>query len=158
MWLWLMKIPTQYGLILPIGQSKAMCQCKCLFLELMYGGQNWNQNKWRHQVVKFVTNASGATWWCKKYQLLAKQCAILRPNLQPVQEASDATFKLISVRKIQSMPWVRYASGNCFFVNWSTWENVGEKTGFDARDDNSSGWRCLDHCDLDHLEINVKIL
>ena len=33
----------------------------------------FNLCKWRHLVVKFVTNASGAIWW---------------PNLQPIQEVS----------------------------------------------------------------------
>ena len=42
--LWLMKIPTQYLLIMPIGQSKAMWQCKLCNL-----------------VANFANNANGAT-------------------------------------------------------------------------------------------------
>ena len=34
------------------------------------GGQNWNQCKWRYLVAKSVTNAGGATWWCKKQQYI----------------------------------------------------------------------------------------
>ena len=30
---------------------------------LAIGGQIYNQRKWRHLVVKFITNTSGATWW-----------------------------------------------------------------------------------------------
>ena len=59
--------------------------------------KNWNQCKWRHLVAKFITNASDANCW---------------PNFQPMQVAppgakigtntSEATFKLISVRKNDS--------------------------------------------------------
>ena len=45
MLLWLMKIPTQYKLIMSIWQSKEKWQCK-----------------WCHLVVKSVTNACDATW------------------------------------------------------------------------------------------------
>ena len=55
-WLWLMKIPTQYLLIMPRGQFKAMRQCKC-------GGQICNLCKWRHLMAKFATIADGAIWW-----------------------------------------------------------------------------------------------
>ena len=59
--------------------------------------KNWNQCKWRYLVAKFITNASDANCW---------------PNFQPMQVAppgakigtntSEATFKLISVRKNDS--------------------------------------------------------
>ena len=42
MWLWLMKIPTQYQLIIPTGQSKTMWQCQ-----------------WQIQVTNLKTSASG---------------------------------------------------------------------------------------------------
>ena len=43
------------------------------------------QCKWRHLVAKFVTNASGATWWCQNHRLLATftsnaSSAIWRPQ------------------------------------------------------------------------------
>ena len=60
-----------------------------------------NQCKKRHLVAKIGTNTG-----YKLHHLLAK----LGTN------TSDATFKLISVRKmiqvIEAMPWVRCASGN----------------------------------------------
>ena len=45
-WLWLMKIPTQYLLIMPIRQSKAMWQCQL-----------------RNMVANFANNENGATRW-----------------------------------------------------------------------------------------------
>ena len=51
-----MKIPTQYLLIMPMGQSKAMQVTQP-------GGQLCKQCKWCHLVAKFATNASGAIWW-----------------------------------------------------------------------------------------------
>ena len=41
----------------------------------------FNLCKWRHLMVKFVTNASGAIWW---------------PNLQPIQvhSSTEINFKL----------------------------------------------------------------
>ena len=64
------------------------------------GGQICNLCKWRHLVAKFVTNASGATWW---------------PNFEPMQVA----FFLLAEEIIQveeAIPWVRCASGNVLSV------------------------------------------
>ena len=66
------------------------------------GGQTCNQCKLRHLVAEFVTNASRATWWFKKNQLLATftshvSSAIWMPNLQPMQVAWWPKWKLIQV-------------------------------------------------------------
>ena len=102
------------------------------------GGQLWKQCKWRHLVAKFVTNARSTNCWphlqvapsggqiynqCKYRHLGTKIVTIyklhhllvkLRSNTTCI--TSDATFKLISVRKmipvIESIPWVCFASGN----------------------------------------------
>ena len=58
-WFWLKKIKSQCQLLMSIGQSKAMRQCK-----------------WRHRMTKLVTNASTNV-----------SGAICRPNLQPIQVA-----------------------------------------------------------------------
>ena len=47
MWLWLIKITTQYQVMM------SMWQCK-----------------WRHRMTKLVTNASSATWWPKLEPML----------------------------------------------------------------------------------------
>ena len=61
------------------------------------GGKNWNQCKWRHLVAKFKTNASGANSWP---DLQAKQVAPSRCQIyNQCTNTSEATFKLISVRK-----------------------------------------------------------
>ena len=54
------------------------------------------QCKWRHLVATFVTNASNTTCW---------------PKLEPMQ----VTIKLISVRKMIQVTWIRCASGNVSF-------------------------------------------
>ena len=51
---------------------------------------------WRHLVAKFVTDASGATWW---------------PNLEPMQVAFFLLAEEITQFK-EAIPWVRCASGN----------------------------------------------
>ena len=53
MLLWLVKISTQYQLIMPIGHSKAMWQCKWHNLVSNFGTK---QCKWRHLMTKFGTN------------------------------------------------------------------------------------------------------
>ena len=53
MLLWLVKISTQYQLIMPIGHSKAMWQCKWHNLVANFGTK---QCKWRHLMTKFGTN------------------------------------------------------------------------------------------------------
>ena len=49
-------------------------------------------------MAKFVTDASGATWW---------------PNLEPIQVAIFLLTKEITLVK-EAIPWVRCASGNVF--------------------------------------------
>ena len=88
MQLWLMKIHTQYWQIMPIGQSKAMWQCEWHNLTVNFGTKQWKGRQVTQPcgqflepmqvtlsdgqilsqvafqlVVKFGTNASGATWW-----------------------------------------------------------------------------------------------
>ena len=66
-----MKIATQYQLIMPIGQFKAMWKYSDATwwpnLQIMQvthsGGKICNLCKWRHLVAKFATNASGTIWW-----------------------------------------------------------------------------------------------
>ena len=70
MWLWLMKIQTQYLLITPIGHCKAIWQCEWYNLVMNFGTK---QCKWCHLMTKCWMNASGATWW---------------PNFQLMQVAS----------------------------------------------------------------------
>ena len=53
MLLWLVKIPSQYQLIMPVGHSKAMWQCKWHNLVANFGTR---QCKWRHLMTKFGTN------------------------------------------------------------------------------------------------------
>ena len=55
------------------------------------GGQICNLCKWRHLVAKFVTDASGATWW---------------PNLEPMQVAFFLLAGEITQVK-ETIPWVR---------------------------------------------------
>ena len=71
------------------------------------GGKNWNQCKWRHLVAKFKTNASGANSWpdlqakqvapsrCQIYNHCKSRHLVAKIGTNP----SEATFKLISVRK-----------------------------------------------------------
>ena len=61
MWLWLLKIPNQYWLIMLREKFKAMRQCKwCRLLQVVpSGGQFCNWCKRHHLVAKFLTNASG---------------------------------------------------------------------------------------------------
>ena len=49
-------------------------------------------------MAKFVTDASGATWW---------------PNLEPMQVAFFLLAEEITQVK-EAIPWVRCASGNVF--------------------------------------------
>ena len=61
-------------------------------------GQIWNQCWWRHLVVKFWTNTSGTTYnW---------------PNLEPMKVEFFLAGDITQV--IDSIPWVRCASGNVF--------------------------------------------
>ena len=57
-------------------------------------------------MAKFVTDASGATWW---------------PNLEPMQVAFFLLAEEITQVK-EAIPWVRCASGNVFFcmIHYST--------------------------------------
>ena len=76
-----MKIPTQYQLIMPIGQFKAMWQCSDATwwptLEPMQvappDDQILNQCKFCHLLAKFETDTKCTSWW---------------PNLQTIDEAS----------------------------------------------------------------------
>ena len=109
------------------------------------GGHVCNQCKWCHLVVKYGTNASGTIWWAN-LQLMqlapsggqiwnqSKWCT-LWPNWQPMQVAPSGgqscnqfkkfhwnQFQTILVERfyqvIDSIPWVRCASGNvCFNVS-----------------------------------------
>ena len=54
-------------------------------------------------MAKFVTDASGATWW---------------PNLEPMQMAFFLLAEEITQVK-ESIPWVRCASGNVLMINAS---------------------------------------
>ena len=72
-----MRIPTQYQLIMPIGQFQAMRQCmwpnlvdnigtNCNAIAMQVAppdDQVLDQSKLCHLVVKFVINAGGAIWW-----------------------------------------------------------------------------------------------
>ena len=78
MWLWLMKIPSQYQLIMPKGQLKAMWQCMWDNLVANFGtnasGETScpNFEPMQIMVTQFATDTSGSFWW---------------PNLQSVQVA-----------------------------------------------------------------------
>ena len=63
-----------------------------------YDDQIWNLCKWRHLVDNFATKASFATWW---------------PNLEPKKVAFYSAGEITQV--IDSIPWVRCASGNVFY-------------------------------------------
>ena len=87
-----MKIPTQYLLIMPIGQSKAM----------------W-QRKLRNLVANFANNASGATWWpnAKPIQVVTlggQRCNLYKWLHLVAKFASNASHRVNF--------WVRCASGN----------------------------------------------
>ena len=111
------------------------------------GGHVCNQCKWCHLVVKYGTNASGAIWWAN-LQLMqlapsggqiwnqSKWCT-LWPNWQPMQVAPSGgqicnqfkkfhwnQFQTILVERftqvMDSIPWVRCASGNVLFKNFKT--------------------------------------
>ena len=78
------------------------------------GGQICNQFWWHHLVVKFWTNTGGTTYnW---------------PNLEPMQVAFYLAGEITQV--IDSIPWVRCASGNVFMIAmlwlflWSHWQFV----------------------------------
>ena len=58
------------------------------------GGQICNLCKLRHLVAKFVTGASGATWW----------------PLEPMQVAFYLAGEITQVK--EAILWVRCASGN----------------------------------------------
>ena len=60
-------------------------------------------------MAKFVTDASGATWW---------------PNLEPMQVAFFLLAEEITQVK-EAIPWVRCASGNVFFLNDGFPYNLG---------------------------------
>ena len=64
------------------------------------GGQICNLCKLCHLVAKFVTDASGATWW---------------PNLESMQVAFYSLAEEMTQVK-EEIPWVRCASGNVFDV------------------------------------------
>ena len=66
----------------------------------LHVGQIWNQFWWHHLVVKFWTNTSGTTYnW---------------PNLEPMQVEFYLAGEITQV--IDSIPWVRCASGNVFLL------------------------------------------
>ena len=154
-----MKIPSQYELIMPIRQSRAMRQCKWLNLVgksvtmqvvpsvtmqmVPSDGQICNQCKWRHLVAKFVTNASSATWWPKmepmpialnvgqiwnqywwrhlvvKFWTNTSGTTYNWPNLEPMQVEFYVAGEITQV--IDSIPWVRCASGNVFWLFLNMW-------------------------------------
>ena len=149
-----MKIQTQYQLIMPIGQSKAMWQCK-----------------WRNLVANFGTNARDITWWpnfepiCKKSEnayleeiqnwnfvnLKFTNTRMSQSRFSGQREQTLSTshkiyivsrffshfihtidtnyMKLISVRKIiqviDSIPWVRCASGNVWLFGYTQMVKFG---------------------------------
>ena len=73
------------------------------------GGQAWNQCKWHYMLAKFGTNTSGTTCW---------------PNLEvPFFLAGDIA------QVIESIPWVRCASGNVFAFHRKSIMKL--KTGWD---------------------------
>ena len=93
--------------VAPSGGQFATRACGAIWwpnLQLMQvappGGQNWDQLWWHHQVVKFWTNTSGTTYnW---------------PNLEPMQMALYLAGEINQIK--ESIPWVRCASGNVFFI------------------------------------------
>ena len=91
-----MKIPTQYQLIMPyttiIGNVAMQVAPP--------GGQTCDLSKYRHPVAKIETNPNGITCW---------------PNLEAMQEAFFLAGEIAQV--IESIPWVRCASGNVFWTN-----------------------------------------
>ena len=139
------KITGQYQLMMLKGQSKAMWQCK-----------------WRHLVTKLVTNASsaiwwpkllanasGPPWWCKKHQMLAtftsKQVHLVAKT---GTNTSEATFKLISVRKnvlsyrVNTMGplflWQCFLLRNGKFYIWI--KLAKRRCGLQCQK-----WRCMEH-------------
>ena len=80
-------------------------------------GQIWNQFWWHSLVVKFSTNTSGTTYnW---------------PNLEPMQVAFYLAGEITQV--IDSMPWVRCASGNVYIE-----DDIGDYIDDDVDDNNNN--------------------
>ena len=75
-----------------------------------YGGQIFNQCKWRHLIAKFGTNASGAKIGTNA------NCNTCWPNLEQILVAFYLAGEITQV--IDSIPGVRCASGNVLHFSW----------------------------------------
>ena len=108
------------------------------------GGQIWNKCQWRHMVGKIATNASGAIWWANLQLMqlapsggqiwnqyasgasggkIGNQCNWCHKEAKFVINASGAIWWPRFTQVMESILWVRCASGNVFFHMCSTFES-----------------------------------
>ena len=91
-WLWLMKIPTQYQVMEAIDR---VILGNVAMSVMPSGGQIWNQCKWHHQVAKLETDGDQICNQCKWHHSNGQVCNEITPGLD-------------------SILWVCCASGNVF--------------------------------------------
>ena len=77
-----------------------------------YGGQIFNQCKWRHLIAKFGTNASGAKIGTNA------NCNTCWPNLEQILVAFYLAGEIAQV--LEAIPWFRFASCNVLYI--ATWD------------------------------------